>query len=311
MDDTVMWQWANHEATDDGSMPAEDSADWMDITGANAASYTPVDADEGMFLRATATYTDGLDSGNVEMAVSASAVTQFAITTGPSEVDDHPENTTAVATYTASGTNAASSSWSVTGGADAGLFRIPGGVLTFNTAPDYENPADTGGDNVYNVTVEADDGTATVDLDVEITVADVDEPASVTGLPASAMVGDVLTASLSDPDMGATATAWSWDRAGTVIATSASYTVAEEDAGMSLEVTATYDDVHGTDKMVSGTVMVNADTADTVAGYDTNGTPGIQIDELFKAIDDYFHVDIELNIDDLFDVIDAYFANNG
>ena len=45
----------------------------------------------------------------------------------------------------------------------------------------------------------------------------------------------------------------------------------------------------------------------TVQDYDKNGTPGIQIDELFKAIDDYFDDDIELSIDDLFAVIDAYF----
>ena len=87
-------------------------------------------------------------------------------------MDDHPENTTDVATYTASGT--ASISWSVMG-VDGGLFSIPGGVLTFNTAPDFENPADTGGDNVYNVTVEASDGTTTADLDVVITVIDVSD----------------------------------------------------------------------------------------------------------------------------------------
>ena len=46
-------------------------------------------------------------------------------------------------------------------GADAGLFSIsPAGVLTFNTAPDYENPKDTGSDNTYEVTITAtDDGT--------------------------------------------------------------------------------------------------------------------------------------------------------
>ena len=31
--------------------------------------------------------------------------------------------------------------------------------VTFNTAPDYENPADTGNDNTYNVIVTASDGT--------------------------------------------------------------------------------------------------------------------------------------------------------
>ena len=40
--------------------------------------------------------------------------------------------------------------------------------------------------------------------------------------------------------------------------------------------------------------------------YDTNGIPGIQISELFEAIDNYF--DGELSISELFEVIDAYFG---
>ena len=31
-----------------------------------------------------------------------------------------------------------------------------GGVLTFDSPPDYEDPADANTDNVYEVTVEAD-----------------------------------------------------------------------------------------------------------------------------------------------------------
>ena len=49
------------------------------------------------------------------------------------------------------------------------------------------------------------------------------------------------------------------------------------------------------------------DPVDPVDTYDTNVTPGIQIDELFDAIDDYFDDDVDLSIDDLFKVIDAYF----
>ena len=114
------------------------------------------------------------------------------------------------------------------------------------------------------VTVKASYGTgsrqwARTPRTLRSTVTDEDEPGTVTGLPASARVGAELTAVLEDED-GATNTTWQWARAGTVIATSASYTVAEEDAGMSLEITATYDDDHGTGKMVSATVMIAAAT---------------------------------------------------
>ena len=111
---------------------------------------------------------------------------------------------------------------------------------------------------------------------------------------------------LDDDDSVVTGPDWQWARAGTDIdgATLASYTVAEEDADMSLMATATYDDVHGTGKMVSATVMIAAATV--VGQYDTDGTPGISILELYAAIDDYF--DGEINPVELFELIDAYFG---
>ena len=50
--------------------------------------------------------------------------------------------------------------YGIAGGADAGLFNINAstGVLSFKSAPDFENPADSNGDNSYQVTVKASDG---------------------------------------------------------------------------------------------------------------------------------------------------------
>ncbi len=86
------------------------------------------------------------------------------------------EGTTAVATYTASGPDAASARWTRSG-TDAGDFRISNtGVLTFATTPDYEDPADASGDNVYTVTVTATDSEGASDsIDVTVTVTDVPE----------------------------------------------------------------------------------------------------------------------------------------
>ena len=46
-------------------------------------------------------------------------------------------------------------------GADAALFDINAttGAITFKSSPNYEAPTDAGGDNVYDVTVSASDGT--------------------------------------------------------------------------------------------------------------------------------------------------------
>lgn len=61
-------------------------------------------------------------------------------------------------------------------GADAALFTIDaGGALSFVDAPDFEAPGDADGDNVYDVTVIASDGSLTDSADVKVTVTDVVE----------------------------------------------------------------------------------------------------------------------------------------
>ena len=87
-----------------------------------------------------------------------------------------PEGDSAVATYTASGPDAASASWRLSGD-DSGDFRVSNaGVLTFAVTPDYESPADANRDNVYMVTITATDSEGNSDdIDVTVRVTDVDE----------------------------------------------------------------------------------------------------------------------------------------
>ncbi len=75
------------------------------------------------------------------------------------------ENTTAVTTVTATDAELDTLIYSISGGADAALFTINAstGALSFISAPDFENPADVGTDNVYNVTVQVSDGNGGVD----------------------------------------------------------------------------------------------------------------------------------------------------
>lgn len=64
-------------------------------------------------------------------------------------------------------------------GTDALLFTMAAdGTIKFNTAPDFENPTDGDVNNIYLITVTADDGGAvnnTTQQDLTITVIDVDE----------------------------------------------------------------------------------------------------------------------------------------
>jgi hypothetical protein len=85
------------------------------------------------------------------------------------------ENTTAVTTVVATGD--ATITYSITGGADSGKFSIVGatGVLTFQSAPNYESPTDANTDNVYVVAVTATNDTGTDVQTISVTVTDVAE----------------------------------------------------------------------------------------------------------------------------------------
>ncbi len=85
------------------------------------------------------------------------------------------ENSTGVLTVTATDEDVPAQllTYSIVGGADQAKFGITsGGVLSFNSAPDFESPADANADNVYVVTVEVMDeegGTDTQTISVTVT----------------------------------------------------------------------------------------------------------------------------------------------
>ena len=71
--------------------------------------------------------------------------------------------------------------WGISG-TDADNFRIDSsGNLAFDGAPDYEMPGDSGGDNEYNIRVDAKDSSLTSSFEVTVIVTPVDEPPVITG----------------------------------------------------------------------------------------------------------------------------------
>ncbi len=147
------------------------------------------------------------------------------------------ENGTAVTTVTATDPDAgATITYSIAGGADAGLFTIDAltGALSFAGAPDFEAPADAGGNNVYDVIVQASDGVGGVDTQaVAVTVTNVNEA------PVIASNGGGATATINRAENGALAVT-------TVVA-------ADQDAGASL----TYAIIGGLD---ASRFFINAST---------------------------------------------------
>lgn len=61
--------------------------------------------------------------------------------------------------------------FALSGGTDRARFGItPAGALSFVAPPDFENPDDADGDNVYQVQLSASDGTASATLDLAVRV---------------------------------------------------------------------------------------------------------------------------------------------
>lgn len=85
------------------------------------------------------------------------------------------ENSTAVTTITATDAEGTTPSFSITGGTDQDKFDIDGatGVLTFLSAPDYENPDDSNTDRDYEVIVSASDGSLSTTQTITVTVLNV------------------------------------------------------------------------------------------------------------------------------------------
>ena len=175
-------------------------------------------------------------------------------------------------------------------------------MLKFRSAPDYEMPrgaamSDTN-TNTYMVTVEAEAGGVMEMVEVTIMVTNVDEDGTVALSSNTPIVGTEISATLTDLDGGITGTTWQWGRSSDGStgwdnipeATADSYTTVDADANMYLKATAMYTDAQGPNKSAMTTttnkVVVDADAL-LVVRYNTNGTPGIQKDEVIKAINDY------------------------
>ena len=125
---------------------------------------------------------------------------------------DAAENQTAVGTVVAADSDADDNitGYAITGGADQALFEIGAttGELTFDNAPNFEDPEDSGTDNTYVVTVEATSGMGTREMTatqtITVTVTDADEKSAKPDKPTLAKVtgsSTSLTATWAEPDL--------------------------------------------------------------------------------------------------------------
>ena len=157
------------------------------------------------------------------------------------------ENSTAVATYTATDPERATITWSVEDPGASDFTISNAGALSFASAPNYEV------ESSYTVTVRASDGTNPVDVDVTVTVTDVDEDEELKFSALRPLIGADYTAAFKE-GMGdaVQSPTWVWARSmsrsgsGTDIigATAATYRPVGDDRDNYLRVTVSYTDGH-------------------------------------------------------------------
>lgn len=303
----ITWQWSMSADGTDGS--------FTDIDGATMDSYTP---DSAMYLMATATYRDIHDS---QMEMSDAIQVMDLMVSGMDSVSYAENGTGAVATYSA---NVSGATWSLMDNDMDDMDDLSissSGVLTFNASPDFEMPMDGDGMNDYMVTVMATVGNATDSMEVTVMVTNMNEAPMFDMSMATLEVAEDTAAGMAigaafpeamDPDArdsltyslgGMDAASFGFDASTRQIMTSAALDYETKDS-YSVMVMAT--DMGGLTDSIDVTINVTDVEEGPVQRYDTDGTPGISLPEMFNAIDDYFEGDITLS--EMFEVIDAYFG---
>ena len=109
----------------------------------------------------TASVSDGTNSSSQGLVINISNVNEAPVWNIPAISFEYQENTFNVESIDipddVSDEDGDSLTYSLTG-EDASAFEISGNIVRFRGAPDYENPIDSDGDNVYVVNAVASDG---------------------------------------------------------------------------------------------------------------------------------------------------------
>ena len=202
---------------------------------------------------------------------------------GPASVEVEERGGVSVATYRATDPwdgPVSPVTWTRTG-PDSSRFEINGNTLAFKSEPDYEHPLDVGGDNIYDVNLQAAYGGVyhSAPFPVAVTVTNGPDPGRVTLSTRQPKVGQHLTATLeSDPDGGVTNITSGWHaldgstltprrpRGPRGLGETYRYTVQERDLGQRLVATFYYDDA-------AGSGQTARDTSDAVQA-NVPGRPG-------------------------------------
>jgi len=148
---------------------------------------------------------DRLFVDNVQVSYNANSAPTITSNSGGTTASINvAENTTTVTTVAATDADAGQTlTYSIAGGADAAKFTINSstGQLSFASVPNYEAPTDSGGDNVYDVTIQVSDGAGGTDTQaLSINLTNVNE--APTGADATVTINEDTSHTLTTTNFG-------------------------------------------------------------------------------------------------------------
>lgn len=142
---------------------------------------TPNDFGLNRVYDVTVAATDGLLTDTQSLAITINNVNEAPVITSngggdTASVSVNEGGFVSVTTVFANDPERAALTYSIIGGADAARFTInASGGLSFIGSVNFEAPTDVGGDNVYDVVVQASDGSLTDTQAIAVTVLNVNE----------------------------------------------------------------------------------------------------------------------------------------
>ena len=238
----AVWKWE--------SSPDEDPPEWVAISGAESATYTPSASLAGELLRAVVTYDDVTGRGRTASSDGTAALDQRGTITLSSDapvvgdeiratLEDLDDDTTNEGWQWESSQDGGERTWSVIAGAQSDVYT----------------PVSDDAGRVLRAMVSYDDAVGAGRSAVSEATAVVDQKGAVTLSPQQPVVGEAVTATLTDADGDVTSQAWQWERSPgigipewSVISVTQSSTyipVVPDDKGKVLRVVVTYTDGTG------------------------------------------------------------------
>lgn len=143
----------------------------------------PTDANGDNVYDVVVTASDGVTSDSQVLVVQLDNMNDAPVVTS-SGAYSVGENSLSIGTVAASDVEGETLRYYIMGGADASLFTLNSqtGALSFTSARDFESPTDSNGDNIYVVTVKAQDtnGSYSTAKDILVSVTNVLEGTTIT-----------------------------------------------------------------------------------------------------------------------------------